>query len=128
MLKIHETIGDDGAAVETFLRARDGRVELVGPAGARALPAGALDAVLRRFGQPLDADASVHEVGALRLPDGRVLRHVRHLARFDVIAKDYLVLDVGDDVRCALATTAAGALDHLARAAEMAAPATAARD
>jgi hypothetical protein len=46
-----------------------------------------------------------------------VLRHVRHLAGYDVIARDYLVHDRGDGTEplCAMATRVAAALAHLAR-------------
>lgn len=79
-----------------------------------ALPAGALEAVMKRFGGPLADDVSLLEIGALELDRGR-LRHVRHLARYDVIARDFLVLEApGQELLCALATTVAGALEHLA--------------
>jgi hypothetical protein len=54
----------------------------------------------------------------LDLGDGRVLRHIRHLGRYDVIARDYLTYSVPtQEPLCALATTVAGALAHLGRAA-----------
>ena len=75
------------------------------------LPPGSLAAVFRKFGSELDPRVAIMEIAVLELPEGR-LRHVRHKMTWDVIARDYLVL--GD--RCVLATTAAGALEHLGRA------------
>ena len=49
-----------------------------------------------------------------------VLRHVRHLAIYDVIARDYLVYEAPHrEPMCALATIVAGALGHLGRAANV---------
>jgi len=81
------------------------------------LPDCALDHVMRRFGGPLDPAQPLAEVGTLDIGEGRVLRHVRHLARYDVIARDYVTYSVpGHEALCALATTVAGALAHLGRA------------
>jgi len=53
------------------------------------------------------------------LPDGEILRHVRHLAGYDVIARDYVVYESPDhETSCALAATVSAALLHLGRAAE----------
>lgn len=117
MLKIHETTTPSGELCAVHLRAAQGTMELVSAGAALALPDGALDAVMRRFGAPLEDGVKLAVVAELDLGGGRVLRHVRHLARYDVIAKDWLVYDVdGEGALCALATTVAGALDHLARA------------
>jgi hypothetical protein len=73
---------------------------------------------MRRYGAPFDPEATIAVMATLPLADGRELRHVRHLAGYDVIARDYLVFEVAPGVSvCALATTIAGALAHLARAA-----------
>jgi hypothetical protein len=120
MLKIHELTSDTGALEGVFLRvAMDGEtLELVEPSGALPVPEGALEKVMARYGAPFDADARIDVVGELALGDGRRLRQVRHLAGYDVIARDYLVLDRADgESLCALGTTVAGALQHLARAA-----------
>ncbi|MBX3230887.1 MAG: hypothetical protein KIT84_40595 [Labilithrix sp.] len=110
-LKIHETTEDDGSLAPIALEQDDDALVLVKGGKRLALPNGALAAVMRRLGRELDPGARVFEVARLETNEG-VLRHVRHLDAFDVIARDWLVL--GD--RCALATTAAGALEHLARA------------
>jgi hypothetical protein len=117
VLKIHETTAAGGELCSVFLRVNDGALALVSANEVLALPGAALESVMKRFGAPLDAAARVLEIGALDLGEARVLRHVRHLARFDVIARDYLTLSVpGQEPLCALATTVAGALDHLGRA------------
>jgi hypothetical protein len=117
MLKIHEITTDAGSVRGVFLDESDGVLAIVGDDGIFALPEGALDAVMARFGAPLDSDSDVVAVAAMNLTGGRALRHVRHLAKYDVIARDYLVYEVaGSEPLCALATSAAGALDHLARA------------
>jgi len=119
-LKIHETFDGAGVLEESFVVVEEGGVWLaVEPGGRRwALPAGALEAVSARFGAPLDDAAQVRLVAEIDLPGGGRLRHVRHLAFGDVIARDYLVHQAADArARVVLATTAAGALTHLARAA-----------
>lgn len=106
MLKIHETNG-----TTVHLDADADGLTLVLADGRFPLPKGSLAAVLRRFGSPFDPAQPVMEIGTLQMPEG-VLRHVRHKDTWDVIARDWLVLDD----RCALATTVAGALEHLGRA------------
>jgi hypothetical protein len=74
--------------------------------------------MMARYGAPFDTEAHGDVVGELALGDGRRLRQARHLAGYDVIARDYLVLDQREgESLCALGTTVAGALQHLARAA-----------
>jgi hypothetical protein len=93
-------------------------LELVEPSGALPVPEGALEKVMARYGAPFDTDAHVDVVGELELGHGRRLRQVRHLAGYDVIARDYLVLHPSEgESLCVLGTTVAGALQHLARAA-----------
>ena len=114
-MKIHEVTNDEGTLVPVELRASEGGFVLATGARVEPLPDGAVPAVMNRFGKPLDADVELVEVAALDLGDGR-LRHVRHLARYDVIARDFLVLEFeGQEPLCALATNVAGALAHLAK-------------
>lgn len=116
-LKIHEFTKSSGELGGVFLRTHERSLLLVDDEGEYTLPTGALRAVMKRFGGPLERSERVVEVGALSLGDGASLRHVRHLARYDVIAKDFLVFETSDaEPLCALATTVAGALAHLARA------------
>jgi hypothetical protein len=120
MLKIHELTSATGALAGVFLHvAAEGALEIVEPDGVLPLPDGVLEKVMVRYGAPFDPDATIDVVGELALGDGRRLRQVRHLAGYDVIARDYLVLDVaGGESWCALGTTVAGALQFLARAAQ----------
>jgi hypothetical protein len=121
MLKIHEVTRTDGTLSPVHLaltEGPDGGLALHTEEGVSPLPQGALEAVIARFGGPLEPSEKLGHVAALDLGEGRTLRHVRHRARYDVIARDYLVLEQPHrDPICALATTVAGALDHLARAA-----------
>ena len=118
MMKIHETVGAAGELAPIFLAAAGGAATLVDDRGAHPLPDGAIAAVMARYGAPLDPDVTLAPIATLELVEGR-LRHVRHLARYDVIAKDWLVYErAGEDPVIALATTVAGALGHLARAAD----------
>jgi hypothetical protein len=112
-MKIHEVTQEDGSFLGIHLTAIDGSLVLKRGSETMFLPDGALAAVMKRYGAPFDPTIKVREVDSLPLPDGGTLVHVRHLDFYDVIARDYLVL--GDS--CAMATTVAGALEHLARAA-----------
>ena len=115
MLKVREFSDATGALSAVFLRYRDGALELVGDLDAVVLPAGALAAVMSRYGAPFDPEAPISVVDALALGDGRTLRHVRHLAGYDVIARDYLVYEeAGAESLCALSASVARALEHLA--------------
>jgi hypothetical protein len=143
MLKIHETTGADGELVPVSLKLQDGALWIMvgaaSPTGGGAIgaepstgvvPSGApapreayalgvvaLEAVMKRFGAPLEPTEPITTVAALDLGDGRAVRHVRHLGRYDVIARDFLVYEArGCEPLCALATTVSGALVHLGRA------------
>jgi hypothetical protein len=116
MLKIHETITASGQAATVHLTTEGGGLAIVAEGVRLALADVALDAVMLRFGAPLEPAEPIAEVARLDLGGGRALRHVRHLGRYDVIARDYLVYDVpGRESLCALATTVAGSLAHLGR-------------
>src|SRR5262245_13798804 len=108
LLKIHEITTASGALSAVSLRLSRGALLLVEPEGELPLPSGALAAVMERFGAPFDADATIRDVDALDLGAGGALRHVRHRAGYDVIARDYLVYErAGREPLCALATTVA---------------------
>lgn len=119
MLKIHETTRADGSLGDIALRRHpEGDLAIVIEGSELALPEGAVDAVMKKFGAPIEPSEKVGEVAAMDLGEGATLRHVRHLARYDVIARDWLVYErPGAEALCAMATTVAGALEHLARAA-----------
>jgi hypothetical protein len=117
MLKIDETTGETGLS-SVFLRFENGELTLLRGNDCYPLPDGALEAVMAKFGGPLDPRERVAVVDALDLTEGRTLRHVRHLSGYDVIARDYLVYEAqGAEPQCALAITVAAALGHLGRAA-----------
>jgi len=100
-----------------YLRERDEQLEIVSEDGAWALPQGALYAVLARFGAPFDEEAQSSLIATIRLAEGGSLRHVRHLAGYDVIGRDYLVYEhPNGEALCALAPTVAAALLHLGQA------------
>jgi hypothetical protein len=117
MIKIHETITPTGDASFVHLSIEDGALAVVVDGETLAVGEGALQAVMARFGAPLEPSEPLIAVAALDLGGGRAVRHVRHLARYDVIARDFVVYDVPDrDSLCALAVTVSAALVHLARA------------
>jgi hypothetical protein len=119
MFKIHEFSSATGELTSVYLRSAEVGLEIVSDDGAWSLPQGALHAVLSRFGAPFDAEARSSTIATLLLPAGESVRHVRHLAGYDVIARDYLVYErLNDETLCALAATVAAALLHLGRAAQ----------
>ena len=114
MLKVHEFIGAGGEPRYVFLSQEGLGLVLVSDDGNLQLPVGALRAVMTRYGAPFDPDANSVRQATLPLECGATLHHVRHLAGYDVIARDYLVYEEpGRAALCVMATTAAGALRHL---------------
>jgi hypothetical protein len=114
-LKIREETDGSGALTAVSLRMTNGALELVRRDDVVALPVRALEAVMARYGAPFDPEAAISPQGSLPLGDGRTLRHVRHLAGYDVIARDYLVYEApGAEPLCAMAATVARGLEHLA--------------
>ncbi len=127
-LKIHEFILPNGELSSVLLRGDAESLWLVSEDGELGLPAGALRAVMLRYGAPFDPDALSESHGVLVLSAGASLRHVRHLAGYDVIARDYLVYaEPGIEPVCAMATNVAGALRYLGIAARDAAAPTSGR-
>jgi hypothetical protein len=116
-ITIHETTEEAGAPVRTRLSFEDGSLALTVGDEAFALPDGALDAVMKRYGKPLAAVENEMMVDErLDLGDGRALVRFRFMRRPDVIARDYLVLYAPDsEPLCEMATSVTAALDHLAR-------------
>jgi hypothetical protein len=118
MLKIHELTDEQGQYSGVYLQVDDGSLQIVDAHGALSVPRGALEKVLERYGAPFDPDAAITVVGELALGAGQRLRQVRHLAGYDVVPRDYLVLDLGvGEPLCCFGATVAAALQHLARAA-----------
>jgi hypothetical protein len=116
VLTIGERIRDDGSLEQVTLEARDGALWIrVGEEPPAALPSGALEGVMRRYGKPLAPDVAV-DGPRLDLGEECALVRIRHLARYDVIAKDFLVLSApGREPLVELAVAVAGALVYLAR-------------
>jgi hypothetical protein len=117
-LGLDEHALEDGSLGRTVLRL-EGEALALDVDGARVglLPDGAIEAVMDRFGRALADDVSPQMPG-LPVGGGASLHALRHLARYDVIARDYVVLvRPGRDSVVSLSTTVAGALLHLARAA-----------
>jgi hypothetical protein len=115
MLKIREFADTGGVLSAIYLIHAEGGLRIGNQAASVALPDNALGVVMARYGAPFDPDAPIADVAALALGGGRTLRHVRHLAGYDVIARDYLVYEgPGLTPLCALSTTVARALEHLA--------------
>ena len=108
----------DGDLQGVYLRLAGESLVIADATGELAVPKGALEIVMRRYGAPFDEQARITEVAKLDLGEGRMLRHVLHLAGYDVVKRDYLVLEGGvSEPLCAPGATVAAALQHLARAA-----------
>ena len=118
MLKIHEFILPNGELSGVFLQRSDDGLVLAEADSRLCLPEGAVRAVMLRYGAPFDPEALSERQDGLQLGGGATLEHVRHLAGYDVIARDYLVYaEPGLEPVCAMATNVAGALRHLGLAA-----------
>jgi hypothetical protein len=116
VLTIDERIKEDGTRELVTLDVEAGELVLTVGSECMRLPVEALDRVMARYGKPL-APEILLDGPSLHAGGGRVLYGLRHLARYDVIARDYVTYSVpGHDALCALATTVAGALAHLGRA------------
>jgi hypothetical protein len=119
MLKIHETFGDGDRAEASYLKMEDSELCLVLPASEVVLPSDIVVRTFERFGKPLDPDIVLNEDASLEIGHGMKVYTLRHLARFDVIAKDYLVLTrAGHEPLADLAISIYGALVHLIRNAQ----------
>jgi hypothetical protein len=116
MLKIHETYDANGAPLVSFLKVEEGELCLVLPDAEIVIPTNVLVRVFERYGKPLDDVVILHPETSITLEDGLMLYALRHLARFDVIAKDYLVLArVDKEPLAELSVSIYGALVHLAQ-------------
>ncbi len=75
--------------------------------------------VMERYGKPIDPPFPP-ALETLALSGGAKLVRFRHLATYDVIARDYLMYEAPQkEPVCELATAVTAALSHLARAATM---------
>jgi hypothetical protein len=115
VLTIGERILDDGTRELVSLEVREGALVLrVGDEPPACLPEGVLDRVMARYGKPL-APGIALDGPRLDVGQGRFLCLLRHRARYDVIAKDFLVFCAPQEEPVAeLAIAVTGALVHLA--------------
>jgi len=119
---LHETTRADGSLERIHLRERDAILFLVDDDGEHPLPAGALAIVMQRYGKAIDPPLPP-AIETLALSDGSKLVRFRHLAVYDVIARDYMMYETPENEPvCELATAVTAALSHLARAATMTKP------
>jgi hypothetical protein len=117
MLLLHERTREDGSIEQTFFE-RDGdgglalRVEGQTP---QPVPIELLIAVMKRYGHPLDPAVTMGpDAERIALAEGREVVHFRHLARYDVIARDWIVLvEPGAEPLAELANGVHAALVHL---------------
>jgi hypothetical protein len=117
-LLLHERLDERGASICTWVETLDGELWVVTDGGERlGLPAGAIQAVMRRYAKPLQDPPEETGESPLMLEDKSVLFRMRFLPTYDVISKDYLVWQVpGEHPVAELATHVTAALEHLARA------------
>ena len=130
-LCIHEHLTEDGA-IERMYLSREGdalrlRTEgfrddaLATPRSTRRgesmdglVPLEALVRVMKKFGKPLASGVAPSASECLDLGGGCSLARLRHLARYDVIARDFLVFRApGEEPLVELATSVTAALVHL---------------
>lgn len=114
-LVLSEITEADGSLTPVRLAVEGGDLVVAVGDAAAIVPEPLVAAIVARYGAPFDEGESVTHVGALVLASGATLAHVRHLARFDVVARDYVVYGAaGATVKsCASSTVVAGALRHL---------------
>jgi hypothetical protein len=114
-LVIDERVRPDGKSSRTWLELAAGKLALgFDETQVAIVEVGALAAVMRRYGKPL-ADDIVVSGPTLELAGGAKLSLLRHRARYDVIAKDFLVYEApGQEPVAELATSVSAALSHLA--------------
>jgi hypothetical protein len=115
-LLIDERARSDGELERTWLELADGKLALrFDEAIVAIVEERALEAVMKRYGKAL-ADDIVVSGPTLELEGGRRISLLRHRARYDVVAKDFLVYEAPDRAPVAeLATSVSAALAHLAR-------------
>jgi hypothetical protein len=117
MLKIHEFANSAGELQCVHLKVEGNELVLIDSSRdvAIEIPLPMLYSVFERYGKPL-ADDVKPEGARLQLCEQASLMHFRHLARFDVIARDFLVLSrEGQEALVELSVSIAGALLHLTR-------------
>jgi hypothetical protein len=116
-LVIDERARSDGAPSRTWLELAGGKLVLgFDETKMAVVEERALAAVMKRYGKALAADIVVSGP-TLELEGGSKLSLLRHRARYDVVARDFLVYQApGSEPVAELATSVSAALAHLARA------------
>jgi hypothetical protein len=114
-LLLHERTAGDGAHERTWLEVAEGALFLhVEGETRKTISIAVFDAVMRRYGKPL-AEHIEFERPCLEI-EGRTVGILRHRARYDVIAKDYVVYGgLGGPPLAELATAVTAALTYLLR-------------
>lgn len=113
-LVLNESHDADGRAVTVALFVEEDELVLDYEDREVALPFPLVEAVFERFAKPLDPTIVPRGV-RLEVGSSGSLVHLRHLARYDVVARDYVVLDrPGKEPLAELCTAVAAALVHLA--------------
>lgn len=124
-LLLLETFGDEGRSARTVLRREDDALVLALDDDEYEIEPKLVFAVFARYAKELDPSVTMpDDADTLSLDattgsgSGSRLVRLRHLARFDVIARDYLVLvREGEPALVELATAITAALVHLVSAA-----------
>ncbi len=114
-LLIDERIRADGAHARTWLELDGSALRLCDDTAAIGpISVAALDAVMVRYGKPLEADI-VLDGPTLELSGDRRLRRLHFHAIVDAEGRDYLVWErPGTDALAVIATMVTAALQHLA--------------
>ncbi len=113
-LVLNESHDVEGRAVRVAVFVDDGELVLDYEGREVVLPFALVEAVFERFAKPLDPTIVPRGV-RLEVGSAGALTHLRHLARYDVVARDYVVLDrPGKEPLAELCTAIAAPLVHLA--------------
>jgi hypothetical protein len=116
-LLIHQRTRDDGTLEDIFISRQEGALCVhIGTEEDALIPIEALIAVMRKFGKALAPEIRVAGP-SLDLDEGRSLVMLRHLARYDVIARDFLVFRApNEEPITELASAVTAGLMHLVAA------------
>lgn len=116
-LLIHQRTREDGTLEDLFLSPEGDALRLqIGADEEALIPIEALVAVMRKFGKELAPEIRLTGP-SLDLGAGRSLTMLRHLARYDVIARDFMVFRAPEEEPIAeLASSVTAALMHLVAA------------
>ena len=113
-LVLNESHDADGRTVRVAVFVDDGELVLDYEDREVALAFPLVEAVFERFAKPLDPTIVPRGV-RLEVGTAGTLMHLRHLARYDVVARDYVVLErPGKEPLAELCTAIGAALVHLA--------------